>query len=148
MRKNKGITLIALIITVVILIILAGTTTYLVDRFTKTMNVEDVKTNMLLIQAQIKTIAEKHSFDAESNQLIGENVTLNEAQAEKFGVDKTKTYYKLSLDDLKTMKLNSIEDDGGYYIVCYDTEEVIYTQGVKNNSGTTLYTLTQIKENN
>ena len=144
MKKNKGITLVSLIITVVLLILLAGTTTYVVDRITKTMNVENVKTDLLLIQAQIKTIAEKNSFNSEENPLIG---TLSSIDTEKYGVEAERDYYLLSREDLKTMNLENIEYDNGYY-VCYETEEVIYIKGVKNNNGDTLYTLTQIKENN
>lgn len=144
MKKNKGITLVSLIITVVLLILLAGTTTYVVDRITKTMNVENVKTDLLLIQAQIKTIAEKNNFNSEENPLIG---TLSSIDTEKYGVEAERDYYLLSQEDLKTMNLENIEYDNGYY-VCYDTEEVIYIKGVKNNNGDILYTLTQIKENN
>ena len=144
MKKNKGITLVSLIITVVLLILLAGTTTYVVDRITKTMNVENVKTDLLLIQAQIKTIAEKNNFNSEENPLIG---TLSSIDTAKYGVEAERDYYLLSQEDLKTMNLENVEYDNGYY-VCYETEEVIYIKGVKNNNGDTLYTLTQIKENN
>lgn len=144
MVKNRGITLVSLIITIIILLILAGTTVYIVDKVTKTVKIENIKTNMLLIQAQIKTIKEKHKFDETNNPLKGTEVTIDTS---KYGVASDKKYYLLGEDDLKEMKLDNIEYDNGYY-VCYDTEEVIYIRGLKNNNGDILYTLTQMKENN
>lgn len=144
MKNNKGITMVSLIITVIILVILAGTTTYMADRITRQVKVENAKTNMLLIQAHIKTIAEKHSFDEENNALKG---TLETIDTEKYGVDASKDYYLLSEQDLIDMNLGSVEYNDGYY-VCYDTEEIIFIRGVKNSQGKVLYSLTQMKEEN
>lgn len=141
MNKNNGITIVTLAITIVILILLAGTTTYVVDRITTKMKIENVKTNMLLIQAKIKTIAEKHNFD-ETNALIGTETSID---TNKYGVDSEKQYYLISSQDLKDMNLESIEYDSNYY-VCYETEEVIYGEGIENNDGKMLYTLSQIKD--
>lgn len=143
MKNNKGITIMMLIITIIILVMLAGTTAYISDRITKQVKVENVKTNMLLIQAHIKTIGEKHTFD-DANELVG---TLETIDTEKYGVESDKEYYLLSEQDLIDLNLSNIEYLDGYY-VCYDTEEVIFIRGVKNSEGKVLYTLTQMKEEN
>ena len=70
MKKDNGITLIALIVTIIIMIILA---TIVVDFSTKAIDkakLEDIKTNMLLIQGKSQTIYEKYSFK-EIEELTG-----------------------------------------------------------------------------
>ena len=153
-KQNKGITLVMLVITVVILIILATVSINIGTSMIKKVNVENIRTNMLLIQAQVKTIHEKHHFDEENNPLKGEEVTLTEDDIAKYQVETQSEdgqteyqFYKLSVDDLNSMNLNSIKiNEGDEYIVNYDTQEIIYTKGVEGEEGKIYYTLTQMNK--
>ncbi len=63
MKKNeKGITLVVLIITIIILMILAGITIYAGTNSIKKANLEGLKTNMLLIETKAKEYIENASF--------------------------------------------------------------------------------------
>lgn len=152
-NKEKGITLIALIITILILLLLAGVTAKISTSVIKIMKIENVRTNLLLIQAKIRIIHEKNTFDEEENKLVGEKIEGEEKRNEiknKYGVDITKDdetqydFYKISADDLNEMNLEEVPYDDGY-IVNYETEEVIYIKGVQDEDGTTYYSLSQIK---
>ena len=61
-KNNKGITLIALTITIIILLILASITIYSGKESIKKAQLESLKTNMLLIKAKAKEYVEQASF--------------------------------------------------------------------------------------
>ena len=60
--NQKGITLIALIITIIVLLIIAGITVYSGKDSIRKANLEGLKTNMLLIQTKAKEYIENASF--------------------------------------------------------------------------------------
>ncbi len=61
--KNKGITLISLIITIIVLLIIAGITINLSNNSVKNANLQTFKTNMLLIEAKTREYVENASFE-------------------------------------------------------------------------------------
>jgi type II secretory pathway pseudopilin PulG len=133
MHKNsKGITLVALIITVVIMLILAGFVIDISMDLIDKSNLEDIKTNMLAIQGRARIIKEKHDFDG--TPLIGTS---------------TANGHQWSKDELVSEGLGNIPTDvasGEYYAVDYDNDcEVYYSLGV-NVNGTTKYKLSEIIE--
>lgn len=62
LKNNKGITLIALSITIIVLLILASITIYSGTESIKKAQLENLKTNMLLIKAKAKEYVEQASF--------------------------------------------------------------------------------------
>lgn len=60
--KNKGITLIALVITIIILVIITGVSLKVGSDLFSNANLKTLDTNMLLIQARVKVISEKNRF--------------------------------------------------------------------------------------
>lgn len=60
--RTKGITLISLVVTVVVLIILAGITIYSGKGTIERAKLEELKTNMLLIQAKAREYVEEANF--------------------------------------------------------------------------------------
>ncbi len=156
-KMKKGITLIALIITIVILIILAGTVIYSGTGMIKSVNLETVKTNLLLIQAKAKTIYEKLSFEVTAeelpNALTGQKVVAgsNEAnELEHAGVVSTEVekYYKWDSSVLEGEGLEGIEiEEGDYFYVNYEGEvEVVFPKGFTYTDGNTYYKLSELKE--
>ncbi len=144
-KQDKGITLLVLAITIVVMLIIAGISLYEGKNIVKNAQLENIKTNMLLIQAKGKIIAEEANFNktttesgeeqiqylgielnvAVENDSILSNSISNVLQSEE--MDK---YYVLEQQDLDTMGLNKIEtSDGVYYLINYETEEVIYIPG-------------------
>lgn len=150
MKKNqKGITIVSLVITIVILLIIGGVTVTVGTSVIKQATLKTVNTNMMLIQAKAKTIAEQAKFNNNTDNYKG--IILSEISGDK-KVDKVldagiiedaSKYYLLSKDDLVSMGLEKINIEDGY-IVNYETEEVIYVKGYEND-GITYYKLTDMR---
>lgn len=171
MEKNrqKGVTLIALTITIVVLIILASITVYSGKESIRKANLEGLKTNMLLIQTKAKEYIENASFKlginpgdnkweeaktylqgedkgtkVESADTIASTLTSIGISSEDISTGKV---YKLSTNNLEKMGINEVESDeeSGYYIIVYDldntTAEIYNTIGYDNN-----YSLTDIEK--
>lgn len=150
MNKNqKGITIVSLVITIILLLIIGGITVTIGTSVIKQANLQTVNTNMMLIQAKTKTIAEQAKFN--NNQDNYKGTVLSEVSGNK-KIDKlleagiiedTSKYYLLSKEDLVSMGLEKIEIEDGY-IVNYETEEIIYVKGYENG-GETYYKLDDMK---
>lgn len=148
-RNQKGITIVSLVITIIILLIIGGTTVYIGTSVIKQANLQTVNTNMMLIQAKTKTIAEQAKFNNNKDNYKG--TVLSDVSGNK-KIDKlletgiiedTSKYYLLSQDDLVSMGLEKIDIEDGY-IVNYETEEVIYVKGYENE-GVTYHKLNDMK---
>lgn len=147
--NSKGITIVSLIITIIILLIISGVTVYVGTSVIKQATLQTVNTNMMLIQAKTKTIAEQAKFN--NNQDNYKGTVLSEVSGNKkideminVGIiDDTSKFYLLSKDDLVSMGLEKIDIEDGY-IVNYETEEVIYVKGYEND-GITYHKLTDMK---
>ena len=154
MKNNKGITLVSLVITIVVLIIISGITANLSNDLIKQARLQDLKTNMLLIQAKAKTLAEEVNFEtANLDKTKEEHITkINEIKGTKLigtaletsseevktaasnaGLTETTDYYYLSEENLVQMGINIKVPEGAYYLVKYSFEdtEVVYTKGYK-----------------
>lgn len=70
MKSNKGITMITLAVMLVLLMVLATITMYYGNSAVQEAKLQDLKTNMLLIQASLKNDLEKYHF--ETNNLSNE----------------------------------------------------------------------------
>lgn len=137
--KEKGISLITLVITIIVLVILAsvgiGTGTNIIKR----ADLQNINTNMMLIQAKVKTISEQAKFNKDTSNYKGTKlteVTGNEKVdklIENNAIENKENYYLLSQSDLNEMGLEKIDIDEGY-IVNYDTSQIIYVKGFEANN--------------
>ena len=59
-KDTKGITLIAFVITIIILVIITGVSLNVGSELFSNANLKNLDTNMLLIQARVKVISEKN----------------------------------------------------------------------------------------
>ena len=77
MRKEKGITLIALTITIIILIILASITTYSGISTIKSSKLNKFKQELEIMQSQVNVLYEKYRTEIEEGQVvnIGERIS-------------------------------------------------------------------------
>ena len=148
MKRNKGITMISLMVTIVILMILATITMYYGNSAMKEAKLQDLKTNMLLIQASLKSGLEKYHFETsnlsdanekeaqKSNYLKGTKLAdtdlqkkikqeiFDEIKEDYPQIDGNFDYYKLDRNDLEEMGIYDIKDDDGEYIVAYSMNSV------------------------
>jgi Tfp pilus assembly protein PilE len=161
-KKNEGITLIALVITIIIMLILVGVGIKLGNEAINKAKLEDLKTNMISIKTKAKTIEEKYMF-GDSN-LVGKEISDTDSTTQgiqnsdiKGGVlnelnssnNNLEYVYKWDEEILSDQGLDNIKlDDGNYYIVCYDIDhatcEVFYSQGY-NYKGNVVYGLANLE---
>ena len=139
-KENKGITLISLIVTIIVLMIIAGITVYNGKDTIKQAKLEGLRTNMLLIQAKAKEYVEEVNFEMgpakdkkqEAIQAIyiekvglvkADDSTLNISVPQGSGIDLS-TCYCVTQNALNNMGLNRIElDEGDYYLIQFNEEE-------------------------
>lgn len=148
MKNEKGITMVALVVTILIMAVLAGATFSIGDNIVKQAKLQTLNTNMLLLQAKIKSIAEEASFNKNTDNYKGQKVSeVSNDKVDKLKengvIDNTEQCYLLSQDDLNSLGLEKVKVDDGY-IVNYETEEIIYVRGFKIDD-VTYYKLSETK---
>ena len=174
MEKNKGITMITLVITIVLLLILAGITVGTGGNIIKKSELENLKTNMLLIEAKGKEYLENANFklgtkietvsqeeknkriETAKNELRGEDITNDMYIYENIIIKEESEYiyyYKLNNQNLTDIGLTNVKSDeeNGWYIIKYDIKNVIVevynTKGFENEENK-YYSLNQLENIN
>lgn len=132
MKNNKGITLIALIVTVILLAILAGATIKMGLGITSTAKFENIETQLLLIQSKVKIMSQ--------DLVIGE-IEESELKGTKQDSGEYMGWYLLSQSDLNDIGVEKAKAEDGYY-VNYDTDDVAYSKGISLEGNT----FTKIKD--
>lgn len=154
-KNEKGITLLVLVITIIVLLILAGVGITQVGDILEQVNKETICTDMLLIQAKAKVLNEKANFNKDETMLKGQklsdmvgNEQINNLKSQGI-ISETEEQYakyyvwdKQVIDELQ-LGLENMKD-GEFYIVNYATEEVIYPEGYKHTDGNTYHKLSEL----
>lgn len=138
-NDTAGITLTTLVITIIVLIIITSVGIYTGTNIIKKADLQNINTNMMLIQAKAKTISEQAKFNKDTSNYKGTKLT-DIAENEKINnlvtnnvIEDKENCYLLSQSDLNEMGLEKISIDDGY-IVNYDTNEIIYVKGFEANN--------------
>ena len=172
-KDSKGITMVALVVTVIVIMILAGITVYMGTGTIRNTALQTFKTNMLLIEAKAREYVENASYDLGVKPAEATPEMINKAKSElkgtpttesdksklqEMGIDPSITnteyvyIYKLSTDDLREMGINDVDSDDtdGWYIVIYNIPDVsvkVYnTTGFEISDGNTKYGLDDIRD--
>ena len=154
MKNETGVTLVALVITIIVLIILAGIGIGATTGING--NIQEAKTNLAIselsqVQQAVLETYIKYRQTNNSNSLIGIEITYSEAEAEfaklssgtLVGIESTdvdKVYYKLTPTELEELGIQNSEDT---YIVNYYTGEVFNITTQKTTDGQVLYVNTE-----
>lgn len=144
-RENKGITLVALIITITVLLILAGISFYKGKETIQRAELEELKTNMLFIQAKAKEYVEEANFKIGINateekiQQVKESIYIEEQKLqvaedipEGANVINKEACYKLTSETKEKWGLEKLEDEGDYVIEFNETDasvQIYYLPG-------------------
>ena len=151
MKNNEiGVAAIKLLFTIILILAIIFGATALVKKLWNENNEKDIITDLLYIQAKCKVIYDKHLINNEE-PLIGEKITEyteNETIDEIIKAEE-KDWYRLKQDDLEKMGEGYLKEEDGY-LINYETEEVVYMNGI-NNEEQTFYKLSdilKIKEQN
>lgn len=173
-KEEKGITLIVLVVTIVVLLILASITMNGGNDIIDKSKLEGLKTNMLLIQTKAKEYVENAKFELGIKpeeateamkekarlELEGENkgtkVNIGEPianEANRIGINQDEiekgNVFWLSTSNLEKMGIKNTKSDEkkGYYIIVYNLEEA--TAEIYNTVGyKDRYSLTDIENIN
>lgn len=164
-ERNKGVTLATLVITIVVLLILSGITINYGVSNIKRAKIQNIKTNMLLIEAKTKEYVENANYDLgiKPNEATAEmkEKAISELEGEGKGTKVTTSssistelnimgitseeisngnVYQISTTDLEKMGIKGVEssEKEGWYIVVYDI----------TNSNVKIYNTKGIKTNN
>ena len=150
MNKEKGMGIIAIIISVVVIaLIVIFAYNFIINRADE-QKLEDIRANMLLIQGKCKIIQETSKVNNNQDGLKGRKLSdikddgiindfLNKNIIDNTKLDK---YYALSNDDLASMELDIQNEENSYYIVNYEDNTVYITKGYTlENSDEVLYKL-------
>ena len=143
--QNIGNSIIWLIPLIAILTVIIIFGVQFVQKLVHEKEWENVKTDMLQIQAKAKIVFEKYHVD-NANGLAGEKIE-EISTIEQFGIEQDKTYYKWTKETLEQNGLAEVKlEQEDYYIINYDTEEVIYSKGYQTKDGNIYYKLSEIKD--
>jgi len=146
MKQNqKGITIVGLLVTVIVIVTIAGVCIYTGKDIIEEAKLQQIKTNMLLIQAKSHFIEDKVTA-GEDTTYIGTIISDGDERYAEYNITQTDPikFYELSAEDVKNdVGLGEIAVNDGDYLVDYETSEVIYTKGYNGK-----YKLSEILETN
>ncbi len=133
-RNNKGITLISLIITLVIILILVSVGTYNTLDSYKNAKKDEFIYKMQLIQAKVdsndydKDMLPEDTIDSSSNEYIVIKNVISEEKLEGINVNEWKYFSNEMLQSV--FGLENLEDD---IAINFSTREIISIQGIEYN---------------
>ena len=114
---------------------------------------ETIKTDMLLIEAKTSIVAQKVKIKEKDAKYIGNKIENDENEdikkLEEHGIielKKENNYYILDNNNLDELELSVRNQKQGNYIVEYNSNEIIYTSGIKDRDGNILYKLSDIEK--
>ena len=144
LKNEKGITIIALIITIILMLILVGVTVKVGTKEISKAKLEDIKTEMISIKTRAKIVKDKYDFKDIDN-LVGTKLSeATDYNAEAIDIpDASKeNCYIWTQEDLNSQELSSIKvDKDKFYVVYYgDDIEIYYSKGVDGK-----YSLTELQ---
>ena len=144
LKNEKGITIIALIITIILMLILVGVTVKVGTKEISKAKLEDIKTEMISIKTRAEIVKDKYDFKDIDN-LVG--TKLSEAtdyntEAIVIPDESKENCYIWTQEDLNSQELSSIKvDKDKFYVVYYgDDIEIYYSKGVDGK-----YSLTEFQ---
>lgn len=144
LKNEKGITIIALIITIILMLILVGVTVKVGTKEISKAKLEDIKTEMISIKTRAEIVKDKYDFKDIDN-LVGTKLSeTTDYNTEAIVIpDASKeNCYIWTQEDLNSQELSSIKvDKDKFYVVYYgDDIEIYYSKGVDGK-----YSLTELQ---
>ncbi len=130
-KNNRGITMIALVVTIILLIILAGISISVGIDISQEAQFDNIQTYLLLIQTKCE-------------QLVNDKVIGNIDESGLYGEKQSDGWYKLSQGELNDIGVEKAKASDGYY-VNYDSDEVQvkYEKGIEHD-GQVLHYLSEM----
>ncbi len=143
-KDNKGITLVALIMTIILMLILVSVTTYSGINSYKNAQVTKFVTQMQLIQAKVDDLVSSKTIE----ELNSMNLQLPKTQDQQNAISSAISNKEVKTNDINTYKVFSkedilnildVEDVQNDIMVNFETREIISAKGIEYD-GKTYYT--------
>lgn len=153
MRKSLLATYTKIIISILVIVALIYVSIKFFYKEYDKHEYETIKTNMLLIQNKTEVIANKVEIKEKNAKYIGTKIKEKENEINIQNLidnkiidinSKDNIYYYLDNSNLKELGLDNIELDS-FYIVDYKKNDIIYVNGIEDNSGNIVYRLSEMK---
>lgn len=162
--NQKGITIMALVVTVIVILIIAGISINEGKSLIKKSKIENLMTNMIVIKSKSKVIAEEvnaatwNKTDEEKNAkfIDGDTyamqvTTISQEQASQLDADiKNAEYicYLITEETLEYMGLSEIDDEESYIVVYKKDDftklDIVYSDAI-SYEGESFYTLSRLQ---
>lgn len=149
MKKDNGITIIALIITIIIMLILVTVTMKFGTGQIERAKLEDLKTTMLLIKGRAQIVIEKESFGEEYDKTG--MTKISEATSyilpnfiQEFGEEEKENFYIWEQTAMDNKAIDVTITNTDFYIIDYSSGEIYYSLGYEKD-GNTYHSLTDIQ---
>lgn len=149
MKSEKGLSFLSTAILVVVIALIVCAAVYFIRMQVTKEKSEDIKTDMLLVEAKISKTSGDYTLEKKDEILVGTKLSeMKEEPVIKEFLDKElfdpeekdAKYYVLNQDNLNELGLEKVTiQEGSYYIVDYASSSVYYTQGYMDENGDTHY---------
>lgn len=134
MKNQKGVTMVAEVLTIVIFMLLIGTITYSSFSSFQVRELNDMYSDILTIQEKAANYYLKYGeAPVKSDEKIDIN-TLGTVLNQLNPQDDENEYYKVDFEKLLNVSLNNEQTDKEYYIINAATLTVYYIPGVEIDS--------------
>lgn len=152
MKSNRGMGIIQLIISIVVIAIIVALGVYFLRMKYEQAKVQTAKTDMLLVEWKAKDAIEKQTVKGEEKVYIGTKVSemKEEPLIKEFlnqniiSEEEYEKYYVLTDADLEKLGLEISNYENSFFLINYDNYEIITTKGCEYEEGETLYKLSDI----
>lgn len=153
LKSNKAMSHIQLLLLICVIVAIVISGIYIVKSKMNEEYIETIKTNMLLIQWKIKDLVEINTASGKEMTYIGTKLTdMSDSDELKDVMGKNiissesyDKYYVLKDEDLKSLELEITNEKNSYYIVNYETGEILISKGCSYKKDELLYKLSDIE---
>lgn len=148
-KTDRGITIIALIITIIVMLILASVTIDFGAEQVERAKLEDIKTTMLLIKGRAQIVADKEGFGEEYNdegmKKLADATDYNTSNLQNiFNNLDTSNLYIWEQTAMNNNNIQVTVTKSDFFVIDYSTGEVYYSAGY-TYQGKTYYSLTEMQ---
>ena len=137
MKKNNGMGIIKLILMVVLIVVVVATAVYFTRKKYREVKAETIRTDMLQVQWKLKDYIDKQTVKGEEKKYLGtkisemqDNEIIKDLLAKNIiSEEEYDKYYVLQDENLAEAGLEITNYEGSYFLINYNTYEVIDTKG-------------------
>lgn len=154
MKNNNGMGIIQLMIIIVVIVLIIATGIYFAKKQYTEARVQTIKTDMLQVQWKLKDYMDKQTVKGEEKQYLGtkisemnEDILIEDFLAKNvISEEEYEQYYVLKDEDLAKATLEITNYEASYFLVNYDTYEIIVTKGYQYSKDEILYKLSDVED--